>query len=116
WRRRRIPPRALACFAGLVTTWVLVGLFRRPDEYGANRYVYAGTVFLVLILAEIARTYRPRPAVVAVLGAAVLAILVSDVRELRHAPRFVAPFFDGARTELRRLQCVPGLPPATPAK
>lgn len=116
WIRRKVPPRAIACLAGALTLWTLVGLFRRPDEYASNRYVYVGAIFLMVILAELLSSRTVRRGLLVLAAAIVVAILAADLHRFQQAGRFARNEFPSAVAELRHLACDPTLAPSTPAR
>jgi hypothetical protein len=104
-RYARIPPRVLGLLAILVAFWVLTGLRRAMlQEPDASRYLYVGALFVVLLLAELARgvslTRRVALLIVVVTGAAVL----SNAGTLRDGGRYLRDQARVARANLGALE------------
>jgi hypothetical protein len=73
YRLRRVPARVVALFVGVIAFWALTGIQRGVvAPPGTPRYVYVGSLFLLLIAAELARgAVLRRPLVVALVLVAV---------------------------------------------
>jgi len=85
YRLRRVPARVVALVVGVIAFWALTGLQRGVvAPPGTPRYVYVGSLFLLLIAAELARGAALRRTVVralvlvAVAGAAYNAPLLRE--------------------------------------
>ena len=83
---------ALAGLVMLLVYWGLTGMFRPNSIPPESRYLYAGTVFLLLLLAGLLRNVRPRgPGTLAVTAAAV-ALAALNVGELQEGADEIRPY------------------------
>jgi hypothetical protein len=104
YRLGRIPGRVLTLSATVLGFWVLTGVGRAYASLGPivltatgdeSRYLYVGAVFVVLLCAELARSYSPprvyTPSLGVGIGAGVLAVaaVVSNLGVLRDGSRLL---------------------------
>ena len=84
WRLGRVPPRVIALLAGILTFWTATAVQRGiTSPPGTNRYLYVGSLFLVLLAVELGRGTSVRPRVAAVLGVIALAGVAANIPLLR---------------------------------
>ena len=84
WRLGRVPPRVIALLAGILTFWTATAVQRGiTAPPGTNRYLYVGSLFLVLLAVELGRGTSVRPRVAAVLGVIALAGVAANIPLLR---------------------------------
>lgn len=91
WRlsRLRLEWRFLPPVVTLVVYWASLALVSPAREPGTGRYQYASAIFILLILSEIWRGWRPsRGAVVAMVGIGVVSIIPNAIN-LHYAADFV---------------------------
>ena len=113
WRMGPIPPRVWALGAILVSFWVLTGLERAhlgpPDT---SRYMFVSGIFIVLLLAELARGVVITSTATAVVALAVAVAVIANVGDLRAGTRFLRAQAPAARADLGVLELTrPLLPP-----
>jgi hypothetical protein len=104
WGRFGLRPIALGAGAGLVVQFVVIGLVRAQigdAEAASSRYVYIGSVFLLILLMDIARHLRLRGAWTPVIAAVVIVSLVLNARALHDAARAKDVLFAAQRDELQ---------------
>lgn len=104
-RYRRVPARMLALLTILVAFWVLTGLRRAilqdPD---ASRYLYVGALFILLLMAELARGLSLSRRWTLVLVAVVAAALLSNAGTIRDGGRYLRTQAEAARADLGALE------------
>ena len=92
WRLGRVPPRVIALLAGILTFWVATAVQRGiASPPGTSRYLYVGSLFLVLLAVELARGTSVRPRAAAVLGVIALAGVAANIPLLRQPAPHCAP-------------------------
>jgi hypothetical protein len=123
-RAGRVPARVVALFAGVIAFWALTAIQRGVlSPPGTSRYVYVGSLFLLLIAVELARgaaMRRPVAAAVAVIAAAgaaynlpLLSDVGADLREAGKRTRVATGVLELARPNARSsdvLSILPGYP------
>jgi hypothetical protein len=98
-RRHRVPPRVIALAAGILVFWIATAYQRGIAAHPAtSRYVWVGSLFVVLLAVEVARGVDIRPRVAAVLGALALVAAAANVPLLRDAGARLRD--DGERTRV----------------
>jgi hypothetical protein len=81
---RRIAPSLVAVLVAGGAFWLLNGLARAQfGEPGASRYVYPGALFVLLIAAELLRSTRVQPRVVAIVGVLAGAAILSGLGDFQ---------------------------------
>lgn len=91
WRlsRLRLEWRFLPPFVTLVVYWASLALVSPAREPGTGRYQYASAIFILLILSEIWRGWRPsRGAIVAIVAIGIVSIIPNTIN-LHYAADFV---------------------------
>ena len=104
-RYRRVPPRVLGLLTIMVAFWLLTGLRRAILEHpDASRYLYVGGLFILLLVAEVARGVSlPRRWTPLLIVAVAIAVL-SNAGTMRDAGRFLRASADAARADLAALE------------
>jgi hypothetical protein len=110
---RPVPARVLALLTILLSFWLLTGLGRAvissPD---VSRYLYVGGLFIVLLVAELARGVSVSMRMALLLAVAVAAAIVSNVGVLRDAGRYLRSEADRSRAALGAVELArPGVAP-----
>jgi len=116
WRLRdlgRIPPRVVTLSAILLTFWLLTGLGRAYVSVGSlvltatgdeSRYLYIGAVFVVLLIAELARSRASRaPPLALGIGVLAAAAIISNLGPLRAGSRLLQMAAQGTQGTLAAL-------------
>jgi hypothetical protein len=104
-RYRRVPPRTLALLTILVAFWILTGLRRAMLEHpDAARYLYVGALFILLLVAELARGVSLPRRWMPLLVAAVAVAVLSNAGTIRDAGRFLRLSAEAARADLGALE------------
>ena len=104
-RYKRVPPRILGLLTVMLAFWLLTGLRRAiladPD---ASRYLYVGGLFILLLMAELARGVSlPRRWTPLLIAAVALAVL-SNAGTMRDAGRFLRASAESSRADLGALE------------
>lgn len=111
--RRCVSPALLCFVVVLLVFWVETGLaraqFGSPESAGTSRYLYPGTILLILMLTEAFDGVRLRPTGLLVLSLGVGLVLAQDVHTLRVYSRATQSTFAQEATNLKRA-CDPRLP------
>ena len=83
--QRRVDRGVIVGTTGLVAQFVITGLVRDPSESGLSRYQYVAAVFILMIVASLARQLHiqfRRPVTVAVVAGIVVLSLVPNIHTL----------------------------------
>jgi len=104
-RRTSVPPRVRALLTILLAFWVLTGLRRATyQDPDTSRYLYVGALFVLLILAELARGVSVTQRIAVVLAVAVAAATLSNAGTVRDAGRYLRSQAEVARADLAALE------------
>ncbi len=104
-RSERISPRVLGLLTTMVAFWVLTALRRAMlQEPDTSRYLYVGAVFVLLLVAELARPTTPMRRVAIVLVAVVAAAILSNAGILRDGGRYLRSQAEIARADLAAIE------------
>ena len=103
--RAPLTPLLAASVAGALTFWGLTALSRAQlNDPDASRYLYPGAVLVVLVVAELARDVRLRPAAWVVVGLLVGGAALSGYGALRDGAAHLQDWSSYLRAELGALQ------------
>ena len=103
--RAPLTPLLAASVAGALTFWGLTALSRAQlNDPDASRYLYPGAVLVVLVVAELARDARLRPAAWVVVGVLVGGAALSGYGALRDGAAHLQDWSSYVRAELGALQ------------
>jgi hypothetical protein len=111
-RMRPVPTRIWTLGTILVSFWVLTGLERAhlgpPDT---SRYMFVAAIFIVLLVADLARGARLPVEAAPIVVLAVVAAVVANLGDLRAATRFLRAQAPAARADLGALEMTRALLP-----
>jgi hypothetical protein len=102
WRlkRLRLEWRFLPPFVTIVAYWASIALVSPAREPGTGRYQYASAIFILLILAELWRGWRPSRATAVVIAAVGFVSIVPNAINLHYAADFVRGVSEQDRAKL----------------
>jgi hypothetical protein len=111
-RRRGMTPRMAMLLCTLLVFWILLAVFRAGESEGfaatvspySPRYLYPGTVLLLLLFVECARALRPSPELFSVLAFCVALVAVANSVWLLAAAGNLRDQARTARAELGALE------------
>jgi hypothetical protein len=95
FERRLVPPLAM-----LVAYWGSLALVSPPREPNTTRYQYAAAIFILLLLTELWRGWRPSPRAKAAIAVVGLVAIVPNVANLVYATELVRSVSEQDRAKL----------------
>lgn len=75
-----VPVTVWPLLAALLVYWVFIGLALRPPD--SSRYMFVGSVLLLLVIADLVRGHKPGPLAIVIVGLLVAIALPSNLSKL----------------------------------
>lgn len=102
WPMRPVSPWTWALLAGVLGYWALIALADRPED--SARYLFAGAVLLLALVAEVWRGARVSTPVVLVAFALAAVAIPANLLKLHDGRRFLSDSATASRTEYAMLE------------
>ena len=102
WRTRPISPWTWALLAAVLGYWALIALADRPED--SARYLFAGAILLLVLVAEAWRGERVSGAVVLAAFALAAVAIPANLVKLHDGRRFLSDSATASRTEYAMIE------------